>query len=213
MTLTDGSIRDQNADCVLQIGADRVRSICDGSNGRTETLSGYQRVAADRLRVTPLDPASGAPNGPSSDLRYRIEDDWLLIARPVNAAAGPRSLRACSVSMRVPADAPRQPRGDTGLRIGRTPQSSLVLAVPAGWQPLLVDPTQDASLASAINTSLLVGLFGPRPPAAGGPMRFVLVLDDVRSGAIPIRTSEFAAVKKRFATEPGGAKVRPATAS
>lgn len=40
-----------------------------------------------------------------------------------------------------------------------------------------------------------------------GPTHLVLVLDDVRSGPVPVRAAEFTAVKKRFAAELQPAKL------
>ncbi|MQA39265.1 hypothetical protein [Rugamonas aquatica] len=219
VTLADQSFNDQNRDCVAEYDAQFVRSRCHAASGLTETLSAYQRIGADTLRVTPLDPVSREAKGAPSEVRYRIEDQWLLFDREfadagAKAAAGkqPRSVK--SVSMRVRPKGLAQaadcaPRGDSKLRIGNAPASSLAMTLPPGWQPLLLDPNTDQRLHPAVNTSLFIGAFVPAGTTVDqpGPAQMVLVLDDVRSGAIPVHVKEFAAIKKRFAAELGAAKL------
>lgn len=83
------------------------------------------------------------------------------------------------------------------------------MTLPPGWQPLLLDPNTDQRLHPAVNTSLFVGAFVPAGTTVDqpGPAQMVLVLDDVRSGAIAVRAKEFAAIKKRFAAELGAVKL------
>src|SRR4051812_2497968 len=130
VALADQTHNDQNGDCVTEYDAQFARSRCQGGSGQTETLSAYQRIGQDTLRVTLLDPSTRAAKGAPSDIRYRIEDNWLMIERqfPVGAPGGrqPRSLK--SVSVRVRPDAAGStanctPRGDSKLRIGRAPVS------------------------------------------------------------------------------------------
>ena len=205
--LRDGKSWDQNADCVSEIRADRYVSRCASNNGRTEIVSTYERVAPDRLRLQSVDPSSGAPRGTPSEMRYRVDGDWLLIerdvAQPAGAAVGTgQPMRIQSVSRRVPAGAGAcAPRGDSALRIGRTPRSSLVLDVPPGWKPVLVDPTLDPTFGPAVGSSFLVGLFARDPQVADDRTRLVLVLDDVRPGPVPVRAKEFAAAREKFRSE------------
>jgi len=200
VTLADGSQHDQNGDCVISYGDAQARSTCHGDKGDTENVSGYEVIEPGRLRVAPLN------GGVSSELRYRIEDDWLLIERPLAAAAsapsGRQPVSLQSVSVRDKGAACR-PRGDNPLRIGRTPVSSLALGVPDGWEPRLVDPASDKTLAAAVNVNFFVGAFVPRAGSAPakGPRPLVIVLDDVRHGPLPVRAAEFVEVKKRFARE------------
>jgi hypothetical protein len=199
VTLADGSQRDQNGDCVIQYDGTQARSRCHGDKGDTENVSGYEVGEPGRLRVTP---ASGAP----SELRYRVEDDWLLVERPLSApspAAAPTGRQPVSlqsVSIRDKGAA-CQPRGENRLRVGRTPVSSLALTLPAGWEPRLVDPASDPSLASAVNVNFFLGAFVAQAKAKDDPRPLVIVLDDVRHGPLPVRAAEFAEVKKRFARE------------
>ncbi len=129
-----------------------------------------------------------------------------------SGAKQPRNLK--SVSVRVRPDATSHtlncaPRGESKLRTGRAPVSSLALALPPGWEPLLIDPYANEALRSAVNTSLFIGAFVPVGTAESQskPIQMVLVLDDVRYGPNPIRPKDFAAVKKRFASELGAAQL------
>lgn len=216
VTLADQTHNDQNGDCVSEYDAEFVRSRCSGGSGQTETLSAWQRIGQDTLRLTLLDPSTRAAKGAPSELRYRIEDRWLMIERqfPAGAAGAkqPRVLK--SVSVRVPSDAGGStanctPRGESKLRIGRAPVSSLALSLPAGWEPVLIDPYVDERLRPAVNTSLFIGAFAPvgASLSQSKPARMVLVLDDVRYGAQPIQAKDFGAVKQRFVAEMGAAKL------
>jgi hypothetical protein len=213
VTFADQTRTNQNGDCIVEYDATQARSHCHNETGEVETLSSYQLTAPGQLRVTMVDPATGQPKGPAADLHYRIEDDWLLIDRQfapalqsANANKQPASLKSVSVRERGAnkGDSRCNPRGETGLRIGRTPHSSLALTVPSGWKPLLVDPVNDKEVALAINTSLFIGAFVPneaKTPVAGPMGQLVMLFDDTRSGPIPVRAAEFEAVKKRFADE------------
>ncbi len=216
VTLADQSRNDQNGDCVTEYDAEFVRSRCYGASGQTETLSAYQRIGQDTLHITLLDPSTRQAKGTPSEIRYRVEDDWLLFDRQFPAggtgARQPRNFK--SVSVRVRPDATSHtlncaPRGENKLRTGRAPVSSLALTLPPGWEPLLVDPYANESLRLAVNTSLFVGAFVPigTSESQPGPVQMVLVLDDVRYGPNPIRQKDFPAVKKRFASELGAAKL------
>jgi hypothetical protein len=218
ITQSDNSQYDQNGDCVTEYDGTRARSRCHGANGDTEILSGYEIVQPGTLRVTQLDAATGKPKGPPSELRYRIDDEWLLIERPLATAspAGangkhPVSLKSVSIRVRPGSDAKLdcKPHGESPLRIGRTPVSSLALTTPSGWEPWLVDPASDKRLGATVNRSLFVGAFVPKGEAisTSGPTQLVIVLDDVRYGPAPVRLAEFVAVKKRFASELGEAKL------
>src|SRR5207253_10766584 len=121
---------------------------------------------------------------------YRIGGDWLITTRRLDPlphdASKPERFTALSVRIDKTREA-CEPRGDAGLRIGRTPVSSLALSVPAGWEPWLVDPVNDQTLALVINTNFLVGVFVPTGAlkAAGRPASWLVVLDDVRYGPTP----------------------------
>ncbi|NVD72660.1 hypothetical protein HUX88_19250 [Duganella sp. BJB1802] len=216
VTLADQSHNDQNGDCVSEYDAEFVRSRCSGASGQTGTLSAWQRVGQDTLRVTPLDPSTRAAKGAPSELRYRIEDRWLMIERQLPAgvagAKQPRILKSVSVRVRPDAGgstANCTPRGESKLRVGRAPASSLALSLPAGWEPVLIDPYADERLRPAVNTSLFIGAFAPvgASVSQSKPARMVLVLDDVRYGAKPVQARDFGTVKQRFVAEMGAAKL------
>lgn len=214
VTLADGSHRDQNGDCVVEYDATRARSRCHNETGEIETLSSYRLVGPGQLRLTLLDPATGKPKGDAAELRYRIEDEWLLTDRQFPAAATsegkqPTKLKAVSVRVRDNSNSRCAPRGEQGLRLGRTSRSSLALSVPPGWKPLLVDPVSAKWLGSAIDASLFIGAFVPREPKGSDAYsgHYVLVLDDIRYGPAPIRSNEFTSVKKQFVRDLGTAKL------
>jgi hypothetical protein len=204
VTLADQSHYDQNGDCVTEYDGTKARSRCHSSTGDTDIVSGYELIEPGRLRVTVLDGVPDKAKGVASDLRYSLQDGWMLIERPLAGAPpagnpGKQPVSMKSVSVRV---ADCAPRGANPLRIGRTPVSSLALTVPPGWEPWLVDPATDKRLGPAVNTSFLIGAFVPKGAnTVPGPSHLVLVLDDVRPGPVPVRAAEFAAVKKRFAAE------------
>jgi hypothetical protein len=211
VTLADQSRYDQNGDCVTEYDGAKARSRCHSSAGNTEIVSSYEVIEPGRLRVTLIDGVPDKAKGLASELRYSLQDGWMLAERPIvgaptasNPGKQPVSMR--SVSVRVPDCAPRGP-SPLPIRTGRTPVSSLALTLPAGWEPWLVDPATDKRLGPAINTSFLIGAFVPKGASTEpGPSHLVLVLDDVRSGPVPVLAAEFTAVKKRFAAE-----LRPAT--
>jgi len=216
--LADHNRIDQNGDCVTEYDGTKARSRCHNVAGDSEILSGYEVLEPGRLRVTLLDGVPDKSKGLTSELRYSLQDDWLLVDRPIVGAApagnpGKQPVSLKSVSIRTRAAGSADPAGCTPhgpnlLRIGRTPVSSLALTIPPGWEPWLVDPSTDKRLGPAVNTSFLIGAFVPKgAKTLSGPSHLVLVLDDVRPGPVPVRAAEFAAVKKRFAAELQPAKL------
>ena len=210
LTFADQTTRDQNANCVTEYDGAFARSRCHGPGNDVEVLSQYKELSPGRLQVTLLDPATKEPKAPATELRYWIDDRWMVIERPMapaGAANGDNKqpLRLKSVSVRVPAKADGsascQPRGDNHIRVGKTSVSSLALSVPAGWEPMLLDPVTNPGFRAAVDRSFLVGAFAPK--SASGAKQFVLVLDDVRFGPAPVREREFREVKKRFLKETG----------
>lgn len=200
--------RDQNADCVMRIDATHFRSLCQQAAEKRENASTYEVLAPGVVRLT----STSTPAIPPVELHYKMDGEWLITSRKFDAppAGGTeRPERMTSLSIRVEPSA-CSPRGERKTRIGRTSLSSLDLRTPDGWQPWLVDPAADRSLASAINSSFLIGAFVPAgtvdPSVSSAP--WVLVLDDTRYGPSPVRTEEFAAVKRRFASELGAARLK-----
>jgi hypothetical protein len=211
LTFADGKSIQQNADCTLFYEAGRSVSRCGATSYSGTSL--YEVPSPGKLRISLVDPQGKA--GAPADLTYRVDDRWLVTQRVFDAKAPdaqdrPRQLDAVSIRVPGATDSEKcKPRGDTGLRIGRTPVSSLTLTPPAGWQPLLVDPAQDKALGSAVNRSFLVGAFIPAGTLPGTPRtEFILVLDDTRPGPKPVRAAEFAAVRKQFAQELGKGGIR-----
>ncbi|MGY4827296.1 hypothetical protein ACVNIS_01810 [Sphaerotilaceae bacterium SBD11-9] len=208
LTMPDKSLRNTNGDCVIQYTATQALSRCHADTGRTENLSAYEVVEPGQLRVTPLDPVTAKPKAGSTTMRYRIEGDWLLFDRqfpPSPTTENKQPTRMRSVSVRVPAEegARCEPRGETGMRIGRTPKSSLSISAPAGWQPLLLDPATDKRLGPAVNASLFLGAFTPSNATVERPEtnQLIIVLDDTRPGPLPVRGERFESVKQQFSGE------------
>lgn len=219
MTFADKTHRDQNADCAVEYDGQFARSRCYAPAGVTETLSAYQSIGQNKLRITPLDPSTRQAKGTPLEIRYRLEDDWLMIERefPIanaGAAASKQPLSLKSVSVRVRAQVADQsgycsPRGENAIRVGKTSTSSLALGVPPGWKAVLVDPVNNDAVRLAVDTSFFIGAFAPldTPETGSPPPPMVLILDDVRYGPLPVRAKDFVAVKRRFAAELGGAKL------
>jgi hypothetical protein len=209
LTFADRPPRDQNGDCVIEYEGTQVHSRCQNGNTVTDHVSAVEKPSPGHLRVTPLDGTTGKPAAPV-EMDYRIDGDWLITTRRLDAqphdASKPERFTALSVRVDETREACK-PRGDTGLRIGHTPVSSLALRVPADWEAWLVDPASDRAMTSAINTSFFVGAFVPKGALepSGRPVSWVLVVDDVRYGPTPVRAAEFAGVKQRFARDLGDA--------
>jgi len=224
MTMADGRQRHLNGDCVAEYGGGQSRSRCWAENGFTESVFAVEPVGPGQTRVTPLDAATAQPKGPAGLSRWRIDDRWLMVERDLAlpgaagaAASGASSATGASgatgaaaqvvgfraVSMRV-ALAPGErcaPRGDTGLRVGRSPRSSLALPqVPAGWQPWLVDPGTDPRVGAGVGSSLFLGAFVPTSVRTLGadPSPLILVLDDTRPGPVALHGEGFATVRQQF---------------
>jgi hypothetical protein len=210
LTFADRPPRDQNGDCVIEYDSTQVHSHCQNGDTVTDNVSAVEHSSPGHMRVTPLDGTTGKPSAPI-EMDYRIDGDWQITTRRLDAqshdASKPERFTALSVRIDKTREACK-PRGDTGLRIGHTPVSSLALSVPAGWDAWLVDPASDRTIALAINTSFFVGAFVPKGTlkASDRPVSWLLVVDDVRYGPTPVRAAEFANVKQRFAKELGEAK-------
>jgi hypothetical protein len=211
LTFADRPPRDQNGDCVGEYEGTRIHSRCRNGNTVTDNVSAVEHSSPGHMRMTPLDGTTGKAAAAAIEMDYRIDGDWLITTRRLDAqphdATKPERFTALSVRIDKTREA-CEPRGDAGLRIGRTPVSSLALSVPVGWEPWLIDPENDRALSLSINTSFFVGAFVRKGAlkAAGRPVSWLLVVDDVRYGPTPVRAAEFANVKQRFARELGASK-------
>ena len=217
-TLADRSVRDQNTDCVSEYDAQFAHSRCFGSTGQTHMVSAYERIDHNTLKLIPLDPVSLEAKGEPIYVQYRIDDQWLLIEREYppgqSLTANPKQARSFkSSSIRIRPSRSGQavncaPRGESKLRVGYTPVSSLSLTVPTGWTPMLTDPTTNASFGAAVNSNFLIGAFVRLDDslAKAEPSPFVLVVDDFRAGPSPVRAKEFAILKQRFIAETAAAQ-------
>ncbi|WP_445145039.1 hypothetical protein [Dyella sp. Tek66A03] len=212
--MADSSHRDMNGDCVVEYDASLARSRCYSEKGTTETVSAYEVIGPGQLRVTPIDAVTGQAKAPPTEMRYRIDEDWLLIDRQFAPSASseskqPTALRSVSVRVGAKDNAHCDPHGETHLRVGRSPASSLALSVPRGWQSFLVDPAANRNLARTVDKNLFIGAFVPIDTKAQAiePSQLIVVVDDVRPGPVPVRSFEFKSVKERFASELGAARL------
>jgi hypothetical protein len=206
----DGRTRDLNTDCVFEFEVARVWSRChvpgtDGPGTDSERLYTYNLTKPGRIRVTPLDASTGKPRAATSEIPYRLDLPWMITTQSnMNSisASGQQPETTTTLWMRESGDGPCKPRGDSGLRVGNAPVSSLAFSqAPAGWKPVLIDPLKDKALGQAVNRNFFIGAF---TSGTGG----VVVLDDFRYGPKPIRETEFAEVRKRFAAELGNARLK-----
>ena len=212
LTFDDGSQADQRPDCVVEYKAGRGLSRCHGPQGDVETQLAYEVAAPGKLRVTPLDAATGKPKVAPLESTYQRTGDWMILTRelaPASASTGKRLVQSTTVAVRV--DPAREgsgacnPRGDTGLRTGTNPSSSLAFKPPSGWAPKLMDPSADKRLLAAVGPGFLIGVFMPMSDSTSGrtSLRTVVVLDDLRAGAVPVVAKDFETVKSRFLAEVG----------
>jgi hypothetical protein len=218
MTYNDGARSSQNGDCTTLYENGYAKGRCYREDGDFEMLLSYELIKPGLLRITSLDIATGKPKGPPGEVSYRIDDKWMMIEREfvVNPSSPdgkrqPKSMK--SLVIRIQPDGDKKveckPRGANPLRTGRTPVSSLALTLPSGWEPWLVDPASDKLLGPAVNSNFLIGLFVQEGITKKliQPSHVILVLEDTRSGPLPVRAAEFAALKKRFASEMTAAKI------
>nr|WP_315473997.1 hypothetical protein [uncultured Rhodoferax sp.] len=207
ITRSDQRVVHMNGDCVIQYTATQARSVCETSAGRKELLSAYEINEPGQLRVTVLDQATGQPKVAPTTLRYRIEDEWLLLDRnqfPLSAdSKSPIRLRSVSIRIPLIENGRCEPHGETGMRVGRTPRSSLSISAPSGWRPLLIDPSTDQRLGPAVNSNLFIGAFSPIDAADEGSetKQLILILDSTRPGPLPVRGEQFELVKRQFSRE------------
>ena len=87
VTLADQSHHDQNGDCVTEYDGGIARSRCHSSSGDTAIVSSYEVIEPGRLRVTLLDGVPDKAKGLTSELRYSLQDSWMLVERPIVGAA------------------------------------------------------------------------------------------------------------------------------
>jgi hypothetical protein len=159
MTFADRPPRDLNSDCVFTYENTRTHSRCQYGSTVTDSVSAVEYSSPGHMRMTPLNGTTGKPAAPI-EMDYRIDRDWLITTRQLEVqphdTSNPERFTALGVRVNTAREACK-PRGDTGLRVGRTPVSSLALSVPAGWEAWLVDPEKDRGLTLATNTSFFVG--------------------------------------------------------
>jgi hypothetical protein len=212
--LADGKHRDQNGDCVVEYDGERARSRCHSPTADSDRLYAYESRGPGVLRLTAVDATTRKPTATWTDISYRIDGQWLITTQryakpPAGAKEQPDHIVNLSVRVDTAREGACKPRGETGLRVGRLSVSSLALKLPAGWEPILVDPAADKKLGLAVNNNFFIGAFVPSGTDKAGtpPPRWVLVLDDFRYGPAPIREKEFVEVKKRFDREKGTARL------
>jgi len=216
----DGSSRSHNQDCVIFIDDTRMTSRCSSPPGGTTSdfvaVSAYRLTAPGRYSIQPV--ASSLPQAPR-EAEYSVDGDWLKI----NMALPPRhnadtnskdsasdkaataAVRLQSLSVRVrpsdPAVNPVDtclPRGASATRVGKGAPSSLRVAAPEGFTAITRDLQQNPELAQIVGNNTLLGLYVPSntPANERSPRRFLVAMEDTRSGAEPVKPADFPGFKK-----------------
>ena len=200
--LLDGKLRRVNSDCVQEIDARTVRGECRTSNGPYNSVSSYEIAGPGRFLSTAVSPPPATPElAAPREVKYAVDGQWLtLTVRPPRApqASAPPPERIESLLVRVPAGGGCAPLGPSPVRASPGPVSSLVLGVPAGFTPVLEDPYKTPALAALINTNFLIGHFVPGGAQPAPGLRAVLVIEDSRQGARPVKEDDFARFKEQL---------------
>jgi hypothetical protein len=214
-----GKIIRINSDCVSEISAKQIRSECQRANGHVQNLSTYEITAPGRYVATPSDGGAAAkePQQPRV-VEYVVDGQWMTVTflpqKPANAPIPPPD-KVVTLSVRVNTLSGKDvchPRGPSTIRVGAGPVSSLLLTVPKTYVPVLKDisgPSSDPSLAQAVNSNFLIGLFAPAS-AEGKPVPergFVLAVEDGKIGSQPIKPAGFRLFKASRKQEIGQDKV------
>ena len=204
-----------NSDCVFDIGEKQGRSECEFKTGRSTTTFDYEVVAPGRYVIKNFRRDQGKVEPVPREVEYRVDGDWLILtSRPEKKGDAPQKVpdKVVGLAVKVRPVASGldkqtetcRPRGMSPIRVNFGSPSSLMLSVPAGFKPLFSDPASNASLAQAINSNFFIGQFVANDPAG---QRNVLVLDDHRVGARPMKAADFAEFKKTVANDIGRDKV------
>ncbi|MEO8154436.1 MAG: hypothetical protein ABI605_15305 [Rhizobacter sp.] len=217
--MPDKTIRHLNGDCVLEIDATSTRSECLNSSGKFDNLMTYQVTGPGRYVVSVAGAAS-APNETAKprEIEYAVDDAWLRLTSvplPRPGTTTPVPLKIVGLSIRSANEVGGcHARGPSRTRVSRGPISSILLSVPAGYEPLMKDPASDPELAQAINANFLIGQFVATGQAEGSPSQglaagghYVLVVEDYKSGAKPMKRADFGPFKAMLKSEIGASKL------
>ena len=221
--LRDNSVVHANNDCITEISATEFRTACTFTQSAFNSTSTYTLPQAGRMLVTPAATPGTTPATPR-ETQYTLDGDWVTITSvpPPPALNQPEPpevtartpVKIVGLMQRVPPKQTCAPRGPSGLRLGNSPVSSLALTPPTHFVPLLTDDPTDATispvLAKAINADFLIGQFIPRgitPAHKPGALLLppgnatVLIVQDHRAGAKPVKADDFERFKTQLKTE------------
>jgi hypothetical protein len=201
--MSDQTTMDLNNDCVTEYEPGRALLRCRGSTREQRALWRVEVPAPGQMTITPID-KTGKPTGSKpQNLRFIIQDDWLMFDRDIVVDGPPGAMRhAVNVKTVSLKEKPGcAPRGDTGIRGGRGSVSSLALGLPEGWTASRADPAKDKDLAAAVGSNnIFIGQF-QRAGSDAQPAVTVVVTDSMQHGPVPVRAEGFAEDKQRLAAE------------
>jgi hypothetical protein len=187
-----GKVRHTNRDCVTEFDAKRIRSECLNPGSFTSVLT-YELTGPGKYRAI----VEGNEKSEWREFEYEIDDRWLIVTSvPQKRAGVPVPDKIVSLSVRVdPSSGLCRPRGPSKLLSSRGTPSSLAMTAPAGYVPLTTDPSADPALARAINSNFVIGHFTPAKSGPAVKAHYVLLVEDYRSGARPVKSADFRRLK------------------
>jgi hypothetical protein len=212
-TFADGRRTTTNANCVTEFRAGEAETTCAGPRGPYRTTSSYRIDRPGHYVATITASTMTKERPPHVGATYRIDERWLRIAlAPPKAGPKdpPRPRRVETLAVRVPRGGEAgacEPLPPPDTRVGNHPQSSIALASPPGFTPLLKDTAKLPEVSKIVGSSFLIGMFvrADEVAAAASSLEdasvFVLVVDDTRAGPRPVKPSEFPAFKARIRKE------------
>jgi hypothetical protein len=212
-TFADGRQATTNVNCVTEFRAGEAETTCAGPRGPYRTTSSYRIDRPGHYVATITASTMTKERPPPIGATYRIDERWLRIALtpPKGDPKEPaRPRRVETLAVRVPRGGEGgacEPLPPPDTRVGNHPQSSIALAPPPGFTPLLKDVARLPEVAKVVGSGFLVGMFvrADEVAAAASSLEdasmFVLVVDDTRAGARPTKPSEFPAFKERVRKE------------
>ncbi len=218
--MLDKKIIHLNSDCVADINETQFRSPCITNKGEISYLYNYRITAPGKMVTTIISgPEKTSHSSAPRQVDYVVDGDWLMLTSYPSRMADvkPNALeRITSLYIRdnlrrkqgqASKPAACAPKGPSRLKVNRGPVSSLDFTVPDGYQPVSSDPYANQEMAKALNSNFLIGQFVESTSSQANSLSvtdpFVLVMEDYRTGARPIRSLEFSDLKKRLKADIG----------
>lgn len=192
-------MRHTNRDCVIEFDTKRIRSECL-TPGHVTSVMTYEVTGPGRYRAA----MEGKEPLEWREIEYVIDEQWLTITSVPQQRAG-MTVPEKIVSLNVRVDLASgqdtcHPRGPSKVHASRGVSSSLALTPPPGYLPSMKDPFEDPALARGINSNFLIGQFSA---AESGSSHYVLLVEDSRTGARPVKPADFRRLKASLKQEVG----------